>query len=790
MLRTVISGVIAGLIVTSAGAQAPGTRVNYSNTTPAPPGGALNVQWQQDGGRPTINASAYVQFPTVQVICPTTGDLSNPVANALGLLPANQGGIVDARRCTGATAWTTAVTVSTPNSLILLPCATLAASQAVTIPAGIRNVAIAGCAYQGASTASGSIGGTVWQWNGFGSAFLIGDPTYAVDTSGFRIDNLDILTTGATGAATALYFYRTQEIRADNLTIQGPSTTASVGIVLDGTGNYSGGAFVNDRLQGFYASIVLTGDKTGAGIDDYGNASTFVKMHINCPESGGNPITGTFGIDIQGGDGNTIIGGDVEGCDVMLHLGAKAINNTIVGLRNEVSNTQFKADSGSAENSVVTGGTIFTGSLIDNGEHNSFADAFHRTFNGITGDWYASQQDATVTNHFRLGTGTGNERGLQNEFQTDYGNRWEVGISDGTSGQQFYQVQDLINNVQRLSIGQFLSASSHVVTNVILNNNGCFTSSTPPTISFTGGGGSGAAGTAVMAASSCSGGWQVLSVTMTAGGSGYTSQPTVSWSGSNIVSTPHSVAEIINTGGTNNQTAIASAGTGAVVINGSGNSGTGGLVVGSGGASPTTIYLVGNDGTVSEFGNLVFTSGATQTYLWECANLTGCTLQNANATTPARVFKANVNGQTELDSEGTTAVVLNNTTTGGTGGFIVYEGGANSGTAAFTVSGTGATSQPSNSQIGSASGTGNAVIGNHLNQLATGDFAGHCTMTSANSCGINFQHSWSNTPACGVSAQFALAGRVYYTYASATVTIHSTSTETGTFAAICAGDPN
>ena len=63
-------------------------------------------------------------------------------------------------------------------------------------------------------------------------------------------------------------------------------------------------------------------------------------------------------------------------------------------------------------------------------------------------------------------------------------------------------------------------------------------------------------------------------------------------------------------------------------------------------------------------------------------------------------------------------------------------------------------------------------------------------MSGVSSCTISFQHSWTSQPACGVSAGFALAGRVYYTWATNVVTIHSTSNETGTFYAICAGNPN
>jgi hypothetical protein len=154
-----------------------------------------------------------------------------------------------------------------------------------------------------------------------------------------------------------------------------------------------------------------------------------------------------YGINLRQGDGNTFTGGDVEGCSTALHLGPNAQNNTIVGLRNENSINQVVADAGSSYNNWITGGTMFTGQLTDNGTRNSFLDTFHRSFNGLNGDWYGSQQDATVTNHFRLGTGNGNERGLLNRYQTDSGYRWTTDFRDAGAGEQFYKVLDELNNV-------------------------------------------------------------------------------------------------------------------------------------------------------------------------------------------------------------------------------------------------------------------------------------------------------------------------------------------------------
>ena len=194
-----------------------------------------------------------------------------------------------------------------------------------------------------------------------------------------------------------------------------------------------------------------------------------------------------------------------------------------MGLRNENSTNQVVADAGSAYNNWVTGGTMFSGKLADNGTRNSFLDTFHRSFNGLNGDWYGSQQDATVTNHYRLGVGAGNERGLLDEFQTDYGYRWTTGLSDATAGEQFYQIQDQLNNVYRLSIGQYNSGQSS----------------------------------------------------------------------------------------TNNQTAVNSAGTGAVVLNGSNNAGTGGVIFGSGGPSETTVAAISNAGN-AQFNGTLQVSGTSQ----------------------------------------------------------------------------------------------------------------------------------------------------------------------------------
>jgi hypothetical protein len=128
------------------------------------------------------------------------------------------------------------------------------------------------------------------------------------------------------------------------------------GMTLDGTGNYTGGSFYDDQIDGFVTAVNAIGHQTAnPATTDWMNASTFTRLHIDCPTSGGYPIGGDDWNQLQQGDGNTFTGGDVEGCGTALHLGANAQNNTIVGLRNENSTNQVMADAGSSYNNWMTG---------------------------------------------------------------------------------------------------------------------------------------------------------------------------------------------------------------------------------------------------------------------------------------------------------------------------------------------------------------------------------------------------------------------------------------------------
>ncbi len=384
-------------------------------------------------------------------------DLGAKLAACVASLNAAYGGVCDARNFSGGLGISATLTLNVANATIYLPCGTISASNQVVVPAGVRNVTIHGCSLRGGSAASGSQGGTVLLYSGAGAAVQVGDTTYAVDTQGFHLDNVLVNTTNATtGTTTGISAYRTQEMDVESVYLLGNGN--QTGVVLDGTGNYTGGTFYDVQVNGFQTGVSGIGHQvSNPATTDWMNASTFVRLHINCPVVGGSPVAGTVGINLAQGDGNTFDGGDVEGCATAVHLGANAVNNTLVGVRNENSTSQVVADTGSSYNQWITGGTMFTGQLTDNGSRNSFLDSFHRTFNGMKGDWYASQQDATVVNHYRLGTGAGKVRGLEWESQVDVGTtgsqyNWLWGLTDGASGQSNWVYQDLINNTMRLQM--------------------------------------------------------------------------------------------------------------------------------------------------------------------------------------------------------------------------------------------------------------------------------------------------------------------------------------------------
>ena len=219
-------------------------------------------------------------------------DFGAKVASCVAGLSAAYGGVCDARNFSGTLSMSATLTLSAANTTVYLPCATIATSSPIVIPAGVRNVSLHGCSLRGASAASGSQGGTVLLYSGTGAAVQVGDPTYAGDTLGFHLDDVVINTTGAAGAGTVGFAaYRTQELYLESLYFLGNGN--QTGLLVDGTGNYAGGTFLDLAFNGWQTAVSGIGHQAAnPATTDWMNASTFLRLHIDCPTSGGSPIAG------------------------------------------------------------------------------------------------------------------------------------------------------------------------------------------------------------------------------------------------------------------------------------------------------------------------------------------------------------------------------------------------------------------------------------------------------------------------------------------------------------------
>ena len=397
-------------------------------------------------------------------------DFGAKLQACLSALSASNGGTCDARNFTGTLSMGSNLTISTANATVLLPCATISTANQIIVTAGTRNVSLRGCALRGASTASGSQGGTVFLYSGTGAMVQVGDPTYAADTMGFHLDNVVINTTTATSGDSA---------GTDGLSHAG-----------DGPGKpvFSGkrepdrhDAGWNRQLHGGNVSrqriqwIPNGGERDWAPDNESGNDGLAECQHVCAActsiarRAGEARSAGRMGSTCSRATATRSPAEMSRAARRHCTWGRTRRTTRLSGLRNENSTNQVVADAGSSYNSWMTGGTMFTGQLTDNGTRNSFLDTFHRSFNGLNGDWYGSQKDATVTNHYRLGIGAGNERGLLDRYQTDYGYRWTMGLSDATAGEQFYQILDELNNVYRFSIGQYNNGQSSTNNQTVIN---------------------------------------------------------------------------------------------------------------------------------------------------------------------------------------------------------------------------------------------------------------------------------------------------------------------------------
>jgi hypothetical protein len=100
------------------------------------------------------------------------------------------------------------------------------------------------------------------------------------------------------------------------------------------------------------------------------------------------------------------------------------------------------------------------------------------------------------------------------------------------------------------------------------------------------------------------------------------------------------------------------------------------------------------------------------------------------------------------------------------------------------------------SQLSGTTGSGNVVLAanpalsGHLNQTATGNLAGTCSMHEGSSCTFTLNASFASTPICIVTIQSTTAISGGCTVSERKVTITAAETNSATWGAVLIGNPN
>jgi hypothetical protein len=163
------------------------------------------------------------------------------------------------------------------------------------------------------------------------------------------------------------------------------------------------------------------------------------------------------------------------------------------------------------------------------------------------------------------------------------------------------------------------------------------------------------------------------------------------------------------------------------------------------------------------------------------ANATG----NTTATNEAAVFQTGTGSSSTTTNDYTVHILTPLGAIVAGGGTLTNHVGLQIEDQTQTASG-GTNSNPrSISQLGNAP---NAFQG-HLNQIAAGNWAGTCTM-STTTCTITLTANYTSTPGCVATVQGATAIAGACSVSGATVTITAASSNTATWAAMLFGNPN
>lgn len=221
--------------------------------------------------------------------------------------------------------------------------------NSITVPAGVNGSALVGMVYmRGDSSVKIIYKGT--------TGLLVGGSTNA-DTSGFQSVNIgyDCSSAGLAITCVALHRFNDFKFEGNNVTCNNNARSTQVGILLDGTNNFTGYATFQDNKENF-CNVLVRMQATN---------SLTVLTNRNPACTGRNSI----GIDVQSAVGNIYLGGDVEGCATAFNFGGTSANNTF--FIKEESNTRTYALGANTGQNTLFFMTSPTASSTDSGTQNN-----------------------------------------------------------------------------------------------------------------------------------------------------------------------------------------------------------------------------------------------------------------------------------------------------------------------------------------------------------------------------------------------------------------------------------
>lgn len=276
-------------------------------------------------------------FTKINNVVYLDGTVNTTLATCYAAIPSSGGACIVPPNYTETMAASLTMGKANAGFIFMGPATITMGSNQVIVTAGTHGVFFKGTVPFG----GGAIGlGAQFTYSGNGKAFQVGGSS--VTTRMFAWDNVTVVLSGAGTSASGLYMTNVVYFRLINPSVVGDgTTTGTVGVVCDGTGNFCGtGEIIGPYMTGL-----------GTGILGNGPGGTGANAIVVLGGTVQSTVVGGIGIDLENADSSSVYGLDIESESVAIKFGALAAGN-FIRIRQEANTTDVQALAGSQFNVV------------------------------------------------------------------------------------------------------------------------------------------------------------------------------------------------------------------------------------------------------------------------------------------------------------------------------------------------------------------------------------------------------------------------------------------------------